>query len=105
MGIRYYAYAFDADRAQQLLGLFALHRADAGVGIQAAGTQADQRRGVGHAAHDCTLAQPVFQAGAADAGCDGSDVRFDAGPVDAAAAFAGFVAVAGAAAVCRHQSL
>ncbi len=64
-----------ADRAEQLAGLLALRGAGTRVGVQAAGTLAQQRRRVGHAAHDGLLAQPALQAGAGDAGGDGDDQR------------------------------
>src|SRR5690606_39842441 len=43
-----------------------------GIGVKAAGTLAQQRRGIGHAAHDGARlrAEPVLQAVATDAGCE-----------------------------------
>ena len=53
---------------QQLLGLLTLGGAHLGGGVQAADTLAQQRWGVGHAAHDGLGAEPVVHAGAVDTG-------------------------------------
>ncbi|MNR04646.1 hypothetical protein D3C85_1206250 [compost metagenome] len=58
----------DADRRQQLFGLLALLGAHFTRGVQAAHALTQQRRGVGHAAHDRLGAEPAGHAGAGDPG-------------------------------------
>ncbi|MNN50714.1 hypothetical protein D3C81_1653140 [compost metagenome] len=58
----------DADGGQQLFGLLALLGGHFAGGVQAADALTQQRRGVGHAAHDRLLAEPRSHAGAGDTG-------------------------------------